>query len=177
MESNGAVKLVCDYLFLPRSLMRILQFLPDVVFMTHTSSIPIPPCCERFVQGIGGGQRLRSTYYHFLLAVENIQWANILFKSDSGTLPRQEFSWPGFSTSPRLWTKYVRLFPCLFLWVTCLILSADLPFLEVNSSKPENGMQTDYQFILHRCHNSIWFVNSLFLLLFFSFGKTCKCGK
>lgn len=100
-----------------------------------------------------------------------------LFNLASGTLPMQELSWPGYSTRPKPCTEYERLFPCLFLWLTCLISSADLSFLEVISNKP--GIQTDYQFILHGCHNSIWLVDSFLILFFFLFSswETCKCGK
>lgn len=95
------------------------------------------------------------------------------FKPASGTLPMQELSWTGYSTSCKPCTDYERLFPCLFSWVTCLILSADLSFLEVISNKLGNGIQTGYQFTLHGCHNSIWLVNSFF---FFYFKRHANVG-
>lgn len=88
-----------------------------------------------------------------------------VFKPPSGILPMQELSWTGYSTSPKPHTEYERLFPCLFSWVTCLILSADLSFLELISNKRENSIRTGYQFTLRGCHNSIWLVIFSFFFL------------
>lgn len=96
-----------------------------------------------------------------------------VFKPPSGILPMQELSWTGYSTSPKPHAEYERLFPCLFSWVTCLILSADLSFLELISNKQENSIRTGYQFTLHGCHNSIWLVIFSF---FFNFERHANVG-